>query len=184
MNFRTSHPDFNVQFQLNQNKDFAQILHGNDQDQNTYSLSLAPGYEHEIEIVVKGQTTTPAFEDLTLEQRNCRLDHEVEDQSDQKVFSYGKCKYECHIKRAIDSCHCIPWDFITTQNDASECDVFGRTCFFHAMENVTHDPEDVCAECDHECKKLTFEPKLVKSTSLEIPQNGFCNKYLCVLKSG
>ena len=187
MNFRTPHLNFDVQFQLNQNKDFAQIMYENEQDKNSYSLSLAPGYEHEIEVVIKGQTTTPAFEDMALEQRNCRLDHAIEDHSHQKIFSNSNCKYECRVKKAFDACHCIPWDFIYIQNDAQECDVFGRTCFFQAMENITHDPDDICGECDRECKKLTFELKLVKSTSLKIDtnaQNGFCNKYLCVDRKG
>ena len=158
---RTSYMDSNVQIQVHSNKDFAQILYANDQDMGTRSLSLQPGFEYEVQVSVSGQMTTPVFEELSIDDRDCRLPYEIQKDSLQKWYTHGKCKYDCHVKKAYDVCQCIPWDFIgKIDDDIMECDIFGRTCFFHAIEQSIHDPEDICARsCEKECHKMTFKMK-------------------------
>ena len=109
---RTNHPDFNIQLQVNQNKEFSKILHSSFQDVGTRSISLKPGYEYKIEIIVDGQVSTEGFQNLPLEQRKCRLQHEIEESSIFKIYTQSNCIYECHVKKASEYCQCVPWDFL------------------------------------------------------------------------
>ena len=73
----TSHHDFNVQMQINQNEDYAHILFGSQQENEHKSVTLKTGIEYEIEVSMVGKKSTPEFRKLPLEQRNCRLSHEI-----------------------------------------------------------------------------------------------------------
>ena len=85
---RTQHSDYNIQMQVNQNKDFAQILYSSDQDKTARSISLKPGYEYKIQLAPKGRMSSESFKELSFEQRNCRLDHEVLDEDRYKIYLY------------------------------------------------------------------------------------------------
>ena len=133
---RTKHRDFNIQLQVNENKRLPQILHSSFQEKTTKSLTLKPGYEYKIEISMDGQIGTNGFQDLPLIQRNCRLNHEINKDSIFKVYSKSNCMYECYVKKAYESCQCVPWDFLHNNANASECDIFGRTCFYSQMKKL------------------------------------------------
>ena len=64
------------------------------------------------------------------------LENEVFDDSIFKTYTAKNCKYECHVKLAEKMCKCIPWDYLHNKKSV-ECDIFGRTCFYNAMENLT-----------------------------------------------
>ena len=78
-------------------------------------------------------------------------------------------------------CGCIPWDFIHNIEDANECDVFGRTCFFNIYEKMIHDGTNHCRHCIEKCDSLEFKTKIVKSESLamDLKNMALCNKYVC-----
>ena len=65
-------------------------------------------------------------------------------------------------------CQCVPWDFVTleAQNNLSECDVFGRTCFLNVVNNVTHSEVNLCPQCMKSCQYLHFHIVSVKSAPL------------------
>ena len=181
---RTEHRDFDVQFQINQEKELAQILHLNAQDFKTKSIRLKKGYEHTIEISLNGRTTTNGFETLSLTQRGCRLDHETHENSIFKIYSQANCQYECQVSEAIQACKCLPWDFLHYEKYAPECDIFGRTCFFQTIERVKHDKTIHCPHCIQECNQVTFKASITKSVPLRLENIGkkvYCDKqmYLC-----
>lgn len=179
---RSNHKDFNLQFQVNQDKELAQIFHKSLQEENMKSLSLKPGFEYTLKISVTGQISTQEFQDLSLNHRKCRLSHEIFEGSIFKIYSQSNCQYECHVLKAYESCSCIPWDFLHYINEAPECDVFGRTCFFRSLENNKHDPFDHCSHCIEECDQVSFAASIsdMKSLTLKLTNyGGYCNHLIC-----
>ena len=179
---RTKYQDSNIQLQINQIKDVPQILHGNKQDNDLKSISLKPGFEYVIELTPVGQVSASDFQDLSLQQRECRLSHEIMPNSIFKVYTKRNCEYECRTRMALEKCHCMPWDFLHFGNNAPECDLFGRTCFFHMIENMTnHDTKTFCPDCIEECDKIEYKRSIISSKSLELKKKGYnhCNDYLC-----
>ena len=171
-----------VQIQINQFTDIPQILHGNKQATDLRSLTLKPGHEYIIEISPIGQMSTAGFHGLRLDQRNCRLSHEVEEDSIFQIYTKRNCQHECRIKKAYKICLCIPWDFIFKNKDFKDCDLFGRTCFFHAIESLTHDSENLCPHCMDECDNIEYRKEIKEITSLELKPDtygkSYYNKYL------
>ena len=90
--------------------------------------------------------SSEGFKKFEVKDRNCHLENEVDIFSVFKVYTKNNCKYECYVENAKDTCKCIPWDFIHYRQQFkipdTECDVFGRACFFNAMEDLTKSPDD------------------------------------------
>ena len=98
--------------------------------------------------------SSEGFKKFEVNQRDCLFENEVEISSVFKVYTKNNCKYECYVKNATDTCKCIPWDFIHFGQQFkipdTECDVFGRACFFNAMEDLTKSPdENLCRYVDN-----------------------------------
>ena len=76
------------------------------------SITLKANQEYYFDVTPSGQLTSDSFKSLNINQRDCHLDNEVPEQSIFKIYTQSNCKYECHVKMALESCQCIPWDFI------------------------------------------------------------------------
>ena len=59
------------------------------------------------------------------------------------------------MKIALDICKCIPWDFVHNF-EADECDVFGRSCFYNSISNLTKHPDNVCPHCISGCDDIKY----------------------------
>ena len=186
---RTSHHDFKVQMQITEGKGFPQILYGIDQDKDQRSIILEPGFEYEIELHPYGQISSEDFKDETLEKRGCRLNNETMERSTHPVYTKDNCLYDCHVQQAYNVCQCVPWDFVNTISESSECDIFGRTCFFNVIENLTHSQDELCTHCIEECDWVKYRQKVIRSESIslhtedkdaEYDGGRYCNKYFCI----
>ena len=147
MYYQTRIKEFRVQLKIHQSKEFAQILYSSTQDQRKMSITLKPGYEYTIEITPVRQESTDGFRDLPIDKRKCKKDDELDKSSIFKIYSKSNCMYECEVENAYKDCQCIPWDFfheLKSNGSAKECDVFGRTCFHNAINNVTKRNTDCC----------------------------------------
>ena len=177
MIYRTDDKQFGVQLQIHQNKEFAQIWNTKVQDEETKSLTLNPGYEYTIHITPIGQRSTQNFKSLSENDRKCKLDDELDENSMFKIYTKANCMYECEIDMAYKACQCIPWDFfhlmINQSNGVAKCDAFGRTCFHDTINNVTKD-DTYCQHCIKECDMMKFNLKVHKEE--EIIPNG--NPYI------
>ena len=127
------------------------------------SLKLKCGYEYVIDVQPKVIQTSLAFKEMNLEQRKCKLSHEVEETSIFKVYTQQNCRYECNVKEAESLCKCIPWDFINQNTLAKECDIFGRTCFFNVMENISKS-NNFCNHCIKECDYAIYDGIITQET--------------------
>ena len=149
--------------QIHQPEDFANILTGAYYTKNTESIHLKRNHEYYIDILPVGQRSSEALKNLDIESRNCLLKEEVPSNSILKQYSQSNSKYECYVGIAQNMCRCLPWDFLHNDNFfEQECDVFGRTCFFHALENLTTSAEDVCPHCKEACD-FTHYKKFITS---------------------
>ena len=155
---------------------------------------IDPGNEYFIDVTPNGQRSTDGFRNLDFDQRECHLENEVTESSIFKIYTKNNCKYECYVKLANDICKCVPWDFMHNMKISKECDIFGRTCFFNSMENLTQSPENLCNHCIQECdyikyhREIVTQDKIIKGgltyvNFLKNIQNGKCFgfKALCDL---
>ena len=181
---RTHGDEFEVQLQIHQNKEIAQILNTNDQDRTLKSISLKPGHEYTIEIVPRGRRSTEDFKRLHKHDRKCQLDDEIDENSMFKIYSKANCRYECEVSLAHSICQCIPWDFFPTLHNpkAEVCDVFGRKCFQTAVNNITKDGNS-CKHCMDECDRMKFRLRILNENELTSKENLYINyEYFIILK--
>ena len=104
------------------------------------------------------------FKKLSPTERNCVIKEDEFYSGTFKAYNINNCKYECQVKKAQDLCQCIPWDFIDHESDKLECDVFGRTCFFNAMQNLSHLHINSCPHCKDDCEFTKYRT-LVKDVN-------------------
>ena len=150
-----------IRIQLHQEKELANLLQANTYDIELLALTLEPGHEYTISIIPYGKRSSNQLKALKIEQRNCKLEDEVVDSSNFKIYAEGNCKYECEVELAIEMCKCAPWDFIH-ESPMEECDVFGRTCFYDAMESITMDYQDHCSHCIHGCDYMKYRKEITR----------------------
>ena len=155
----------NLKLQLHQNNEFANMLNTNDYDNSIMPLSLESNHEYFIKVTPYGRRSSENIRDLAIEQRKCRLGNEIMEGSIFKLYTESNCRYECHIKLALEMCKCAPWDFMHNSNE-KECDVFGRTCFYQTMENLGQDSNDHCSQCIQGCDYMTYKREVIKSTKI------------------
>ena len=179
---RTTHGDFNIQMQIHESKGFPQILYGVNQDEDLRSISLKPGYEYLIELQPYGQVSSEDFKEMSLKKRKCRLMHETIAGATHPIYTRRNCLYDCHIQKAFETCFCVPWDFTKNVKHAKECDIFGRTCFFNKIANLTHTMErDSCSHCEDECDWIQYKRVVKEKQSIKLANYlESCNKYICV----
>ena len=169
--------------QVQERKGFPSILFGSNQEKDKKSITLKPGHEYIIELDPYGQMSTDDFKTMSLEQRQCRLDKEVLDDSTHPIYTSANCRYDCYVKLAFETCNCTPWDFVNKVDEAKECDIFGRTCFFNMIETLTHGSGHICEHCIEECDWVRYRKVVVEAEKLEwerINVRKFNNKYISV----
>ena len=162
-----------IMLQIHQPKELANMIIESSHDKFSGPITLQNGYEYMIDIHPYGQVSTNEFRRNSLEQRGCRLDHEVDKNSKFNIYTRKNCKYSCHVKIANVKCGCTPWDFITNNNEAGECDVFGRICFYNEIQSLTKSPNDPCNHCITECDYLKFRKELTSKESIGLKKYSY-----------
>ena len=165
---RTSHEKVGLQIQVQGHKAFPNVLYGGNQEQSMKSMSLEPGFEYIIELDPNGQLSTDDFKSMSLEKRQCRLDHEIFVNSTHPIYTKANCEFDCYVNLAFETCKCVPWDFVNTIQEATECDFFGRSCFFNMIETLTHESYQNCNHCIDECDSIKYRRKVIKETKLDL----------------
>ena len=157
-----------IQLQIHQAKEFANMILDSENDN---PIKMKAGNEYFVDVTPIGQISDNDFKALSFTQRRCRLDHEIDESGIFQSYSSLNCKYECQVKLAINACGCVPWDYLHNEN-AEECDVFGRTCFMNKMVQIKQSPEEVCGNCDKECDFFKFQKKITEIKELSTSPYG------------
>ena len=156
-----------VEFLIHPSDEFGKFLFGNDYDVETVPLKLHVGNEYNIDITPVGIIVSDEFKSLSSEKRGCVNENEAQKSKTFKVMNKNNCKYECHVKKAQGTCLCIPWDFLDNESVMPECDIFGRTCFFNAMKNLTRSYVDECPRCVENCERINFHMRYTEKSLSE-----------------
>ena len=127
----------NVELQIHQSKQLARFIYTKGKEESLGFILLTPGHEYTIKITPLGQRSIQSFRDLPNYRRKCKLDDELVKNSIFKIYTMDNCMYECEVAEAYDACKCIPQEFFhVLKSNSSECDVFGRRCFYNVLKNV------------------------------------------------
>ena len=148
-----------IQFQIHQSKDLAKLITDLNPADFSQPLTLEGSYVYFIEIYPYGQISTDEFKAMSKEQRQCKLENEVEQSDIFKIYTRNNCMYSCHVELASKQCGCRPWDFLG-KSEMPECDVFGRSCFLNSINSQTKSRNDPCQNCSLECDYMKFKMKL------------------------
>ena len=157
-----------IQLQLHQPNELGKMLTESNYEENLVPLKLHRGTEYFISIDPKGQIVSQEMKDLEPMERKCYLEGEVSDSSLFKVYTENNCKYECLVSLAKERCKCIPWDFFSKERNEQECDVFGRSCFYDALANLTQAPENNCKHCIQECDFIKYNKRITKEQTFPV----------------
>ena len=188
---RTSDNEIGLQMQIEGGKGFPNVLYGGNQEEVMKSISLQPGYEYLIELEPFGQLSTDDFKAMSLNNRQCHLDHEIFENSTHPIYTKANCRFDCHVDIAYRTCKCVPWDFVNKLQNAVECDIFGRTCFFNMIETLSHSSDQNCTYCVEECDKINYRKRVTNRIKLDLVKEKYydefysmdiryCNKYICI----
>ena len=160
-----------IQMQIHQSNEIANMAFGTRDDETTVPFELDAGFEYWIDVSPTGQLASESYQKVALNQRNCLLESEVDKSSIFTKYTHSNCKYDCHTKKAMETCKCAPWDFISSTN-APECDVFGRTCFYVAMKNFSKSLDKICNHCKDDCNYIQFKKTMIKKEATLTPGLG------------
>ena len=158
---------YEVRLQLHQAKELAGMNKPDSFDPTLIPLALKANHEYTIEVTPVGQSPS-----LKIVQRNCLLNHEIDVSSAFTKYTEANCRYDCRVKLSAEVCKCVPWDFLHVF-PADECDVFGRTCFYRSMKNITQYPIDECSHCIQECDYIIFKKIQVSETMITQERSPF-----------
>ena len=121
------------------------------------------------------------------------------DNSTHPIYKKANCIYDCHVKISFETCKCVPWDFVNIIKGATECDIFGRTCFFNMIETLAHGSDQNCNYCIGECDSIKYRRRVKESIKLDLIEevqyveyddyyaeynhyvSYHCNKYICIV---
>ena len=162
-----------LELQLHESGELANFLHN-----ELKPITLEFGYEYFIDVTPSMKISTDEFKLLDIKRRNCILENENNNKSSIfRNYHRSNCRYECYVQSATKQCHCIPWEFILNQTQADECDVFGRTCFYEAMETS----KTACAHCWDDCDFLRFKKQISTKRALMMKETRIEPRYIKLL---
>ena len=105
-------------------------------DMMTTSELIKPGFHTTWKVQAMEIVPSEDLYDVPIEKRNCRFPEEASELTIFKIYSKKACQFECHLKKAIKTCRCVPW-FVPpepSENRHVICDVYGNMCFKEMME--------------------------------------------------
>ena len=105
------------------------------------------------------------------------------------IYSKANCKFDCYVNLAFQECKCVPWDLVNKIQNAGECDIFGRVCFFGMIENLAHGSDQNCTHCIDDCNWIRYRKTIKERKPLTLKKVEFiffgestlyCNEYICI----
>ena len=80
-------------------------------DVRTKSFRIPLGQSTIVYITPRAREIDQSGEDLTEEQRNCRLNQNTNGMNIFNTYTRSACLFECKMKHAIGRCGCTPWNY-------------------------------------------------------------------------
>ena len=101
-----------ILFQIHPPNEFSKLMLEKNKAMSLSPFILKANREYFIDVTPTGQITSQEYKKLNFEDRNCYSDEEFLKSSLFKIYTKNNCKYECQVKKSIELCQCIPWDFM------------------------------------------------------------------------
>ena len=124
-------------------------------DQKISVHKLRPGYHTTIHVVPKILETSPDFDNLDVEKRECKLPRETSRFRLFNEYSQKGCEIECAAWKASSFCHCLPWYYPNDFMSLPMCDMFGGFCFNQIMSNEVY-YKSCKSECLADCQEISL----------------------------
>ena len=122
-------------------------------DEKRKTIQLKPGFHQMIKVTPQIVETSSEFDSFTISDRNCKLEHEIEDLKYLQKYSRNGCETECAIKSAAEICQCLPWYLPNNFTDYYMCDMFSAKCFDDILNDESYYKD--CPElCLSNCKVI------------------------------
>ena len=145
--------------QIHPSSELAKLLLEKDYHLNMMPIKLRAGKEYFIDVTPSGTRVSEDFKSLVIQKRGCLIESDYPTSLTFKTYSKSNCQYECFVNKAQEICDCIPWDFIDNNSMKHECDIFGRTCFFKTMKNLSLSQINHCPGCKKKCEEVQYHTK-------------------------
>lgn len=168
-----------LKLHFHQNSDLGNMIEAGDVDVSTTPLTLETNKEYFVRVTPQGYKTSDSYKAMNIGKRKCRQLTEVSDDSLFRIYTKANCQYECKVTMASNLCKCTPWDFVLRKN-FEECDIFGRTCFYNALVNITVDSlNTMCDHCISDCDYLSYKREILRNNKIaEKDQKDLYGRYL------
>ena len=142
-------------------------------DQKISVHKLRPGYHTTIHVVPKILETSPDFDNLDVEKRECKLPRETSRFRLFNEYTQKGCEIECAAWKASSFCHCLPWYYPNDFMSLPMCDMFGGFCFNQIMSNEVY-YKSCKSECLADCHEISLSiwQKTVPLNIVELCKDG------------
>jgi acid-sensing ion channel, other len=120
------------------------------------SFTWDDGIAIDLLIAMKQTYTTTDAEQLTVGQRKCIFQDEVDlNYFKNDVYSLSACMIQCRMKKANKLCKCIPPFYVPATGSYRECSLSDFRCLRDNQENIT----DIrgCLHCELSCFNTVYE---------------------------
>ena len=117
-------------------------------DQKRKMILVHPGKQTLIKVLPRIVDTSPEFDGLRIDQRNCKLSSETDGLHALIRYSRVGCEMDCAMKTAMSVCKCIPWHYPNNFKEQQICEIFGGYCFDRMMSHDTN-----YWNCKYQCLK-------------------------------
>ncbi len=71
-------------------------------------------------------------------------------------YTRDNCMFECHLKKSMDGCDCVPWNYPKLDPNVKTCSQNETSCFAKAMVESSKKNSN-CSHCIDECYKVDYE---------------------------
>ena len=124
-------------------------------DQHRNLIDVRPGEHAVIKVIPRLIKTSADFDGLRMDQRKCKLSHEIDEISLMRRYTRIGCETDCAIKKAMPICKCIPWHYPNDYHTWPICEMFGAHCFDLMMSADTN--YNGCKyRCQKDCKEIDY----------------------------
>ena len=120
----------------------------------TSSIEVKLGYSTTFLISAQQIQATDDTRSIPIKERQCEFQNEAFHSKLFATYTQNNCRYECKMRKAIEKCQCIPWDFPQFKDQFHPiCDRFARDCFLTKMKDTE---SLVNCSCPNDCETTIY----------------------------
>ncbi len=113
-------------------------------DFETMSILLLPGKTYRISVTPTLSKMDDVVHKLSPEVKGCLSKSDPHQLVLFRDYSHSSCMFECRLRRAFDTCGCIPWDYPQLAENGTICNMHTESWFKEEMGGVATSEECNC----------------------------------------